>query len=166
MRSSRLFRSVLLLCLIPAAACSSYREIVIDDKVVLTAESRGYIFTDPSGKQTALLKSGKDKSLPISSKKHLAPGKGFSPESEIMDMAVEESLKGNYNEAEILLKEIQENITDGSVENNLAVIYELTKRKKEAMKMYTKAIFKSPDNSHFRSNLLSFINHNKFRVEK
>jgi tetratricopeptide (TPR) repeat protein len=143
-------------------ACSSYRELVIENKVVLPGEISKYKFTDAAGDKKPGAKPAGQKSLLISSIKYIAKGEGFKPESRIMDMGVEETLKGNYAEAEILFKEIQENITDGSVENNLAVIYELTKRKKDAMKMYTSALIKSPANSKFRSNLLSYINHNKF----
>lgn len=94
--------------------------------------------------------------------KYLANGQGFNPESDIMRKGVDEALKGNYIEAEILFLHVRNNINDGSVENNLAVIYELSKRKKEAHIMYTDALIKSPDNLKFKSNLLSFINNNKF----
>ncbi len=167
MRFLQRYNSVLLLwLLLVQASCSSYKELAIDDRVALPAESSSYIFTDSSGQAKPVSKSGKEKSLLISSKKYLASGNGFSPEADIMNIAVAESLKGNYSEAEILLKEIQENVSDGSVENNLGVIYELTKRKKDAMKMYTKAVIISPDNSKFRSNLVSYINHNKFVQRK
>lgn len=108
---------------------------------------------------------GKQKKLSVITKKYLARGKGFTPESGIMDRGVEEVLNGNYFEAETLFYAVRDNITDGSIENNLAVVYELTERKKEALKMYTTALIKSPENPEFRCNLSSFIDQNKYGIE-
>ena len=164
MRSLRRFNILLLPVLISFPACSSYEKLVIDEKVVLTGESSGYSFTKAENEQKPGLKSVKQKSLLMTSTKYLARLNNSTSEAEIINMGVNETLKGNYLEAEILYKEIQDIITDGSVENNLAVVYELTKKNKNAMEMYTNAVIKSPENSQFRSNLLSFINHNKFKA--
>jgi len=150
---------------IAGTGCSSYEQLTIDDKIVLPDNS-GFVFNDTISEKKFESKSARERTLLISSEKYLARGKGFTPESGIMDMGVDEALKGNYIEAEILFRQIKENITDGSIENNLAVIYELTKRKKEAMALYTNALVKSPDNPKFKSNFLSFINHNKFSKGK
>jgi hypothetical protein len=119
-------------------------------------------FFDSGNAITSDSKQKSKKSLVISIPRYLVKGNGLSPESIIMRKGVNETLIGNFIEAEILFLQVQDNFTDGSVENNLAVIYELLKRKKEAHIMYTNALIKSPDNLKFRSNLLSFIKHNKF----
>ena len=165
MRYLRLYKYILLLLiLIPFASCSSYKEIVIDNKVILSGVSSGYSFTNSESEKKPEFKSVKQKSLLIKSAKYLACLNNFTPEAKIMNRGVDETIRGNYIEAEILFNEIKDNINDGAVENNLAVIYELTKRKKNAMEMYTNALIKSPDNPQFKSNLLSFINHNKYKI--
>lgn len=165
MRYLRRFNILLLLpVLFLFPACSSYEELVVDDKVILSGESSGYSFNKTESEQKPGLKSVKQKSILMTSTKYLARFNNSTPEAKIINMGVNETLKGNYLEAEILYKEIQDIITDGSVENNLAVVYELTKRNKNAIEMYTNAVIKSPENSQFRSNLLSFINHNKFKA--
>lgn len=164
MKYPRLYKIILPLIL-AVSACSSYEELIISDRILLPDESRGYVFSDTIIEKKADSKSGKQKALPVTSEKYLAKSMGFNPESKIMNRGVEEALKGNYSEAEILFNEIREVITDGSVENNLAVICELTKRKKDAERLYTEALLKSPENTKFKSNLSSFINHNKYKVE-
>ena len=153
---------LLLIILTSVISCSSYETVVIHDRIALPGGDRDYTFADKSGKKKSAFKTGKQKSVVITSKKYLVKGKGFTPESMIMNEGIKEALSDNYIEAEILFKQIKLNSSDGSVENNLAVIYELTKRKKDAMLMYTKALLKSPDNREYRSNMQSFINHNKF----
>jgi len=162
-----LYKPVLItLIFITAASCSTYSELKISGKVLLPDENSGLKFYDTSDPQKADLKTDTKKSIIISMPRYLAKGNGFNPESYIMRKGVDETVNGNYIEAEILFNQVRENITDGSVENNLAVIYELTKRNREAHTMYTSALLKSPDNPEFRSNLLSFIKHNKFTREK
>ncbi len=139
--------------------------MVISNRIHLPGEISEFNFSDKSKIQEYKSRTGKDKSLLIESRKYLAKCKSLNPESEIVDAGIREVLKGNYNEAEILFKEVQDSIPDGSVENNLAVIFELTRRKKEAMIMYSKALFKSPNNSGFKYNLISFINLNYYSLE-
>ena len=155
-----------LLIFLILTSCSSYEELVIDGKISLPAGSSGYRFSDTAAENRSGLKSGDRRGLHVSSKKYLAKGTGFTPESKIINVGVDETMRGNYIEAEILFKQVQGDISDGSVENNLAVIYELTKREKDALEMYLNALVKSPDNSEFRSNLLSFISINKFDIKK
>jgi len=163
MRSHQFYRTFLFsIILLSVTACSSYEELLVDNKIFFPDESSGYIFSDKQGQLKSEPGPGRQKSFRIHSERYLSKGKGFTPESEILNEGIKELLKGNYFEAEILFKDIQENITDGTVENNLAVIYELTKRDKDSMEMYYRALFKSPENNKFRSNLLSFINHTKF----
>jgi len=166
-RYLRLYNSVFfIIILFTASACSTYSELIVSNKCLLPDENYEFRFyNDLKPVKTGIVPAEK-KSLTISVQKYLVKSNGFNPESDIMYKGVEETLKGNYIEAEILFTQVRNIITDGSVENNLAVIYELTKRKKEAHIMYMNALIKSPDNSKFRSNLLSFINNNKFTIEK
>jgi len=166
MRYLRQYRSILPVAVIwLITACSSYRVLAFDSKVYLPGKQIENPFTNPGLDKKSGIKKNGPRSLIIPSKKYLAEGTGFKPESKILNMGVEEALKGNYIEAEILFMQVHEIITDGRVENNLAVIFELTKRKKDAMKLYISALAKSPDNPEFRSNLLSFISLNKFETK-
>ncbi len=153
---------LLILIFITASSCSTYSKLTTSGKILLPDENSGIKFHSSGSTVKSDLKPESRKSFTISIPKYLANGKGFNPESDIMRRGVDETLKGNYIEAEILFMQVRDSFNDGSVENNLAVIFELTKRKKEAHIMYITALIKSPDNLKFRSNLLSFIKHNKF----
>ena len=146
-------------------SCSSYSELVIEYRLTVPKDS-GYYFTDSDDKKENSYKKNIRNNLNIASTKYLVRGKGLKPESKIMNMAVDEALKGNYIEAEILLNELKYILNDGSVENNLGVIFETEKKNREAIKMYTNALIKSPENSIFRSNFLSFICQNRYKYEK
>jgi len=162
-RYLHLYNCILLfLIFITASSCSTYSELKTSGKILLPDENSGIKFHNSGSPVKPDFKPESRKSFTISIPKYLANGKGFNPESDIMRKGVDEALKGNYIEAEILFMQLRDSFNDGSVENNLAVIYELTKRKKEAHIMYTTALIKSPDNLKFRSNLLSFIKQNKF----
>lgn len=137
-----------------------YKVIVADETGEYKLSGADTVFPGTNG-----LKQADKKNLNISIKKFLARSLSFKPESQIMNYAVDEVLNGNYVEAEILFEQVKDNITDGSVENNLGVIFELTKRKKKAHIMYINAVIKSPQNLKFRSNLLSFIDQYKFTQE-
>jgi hypothetical protein len=154
--------ALLILIFFTAASCSTYRELIVSGKVLLPDEKSELRFYDSGNAVKSDLKPEFKKSLIVSMPKYLVTGNGSNPESDIIRRGVDEALNGNFIEAEILFLQVNDNFNDGSVENNLAVIYELTKRKKEAHIMYTNALIKSPDNPKFRSNLLSFIKHNKF----
>lgn len=152
--------SLIFLFLTVLVSCSSYSELVFSSRINLPADVSDFKFSAGTKIQKPGVKTFKNTSIVIESKKYLARGKNFSPESEIMNAGISEALNGNYFEAEILFNEIRDCVSDGSVENNLAVIFEVTRRKKEAMIMYSQALFKSPDNPGFKSNLISFINNN------
>lgn len=140
-------------------SCSSYSELIVEYRVPPPKNS-GYYYKESDEGKDAGFKKVTGKSFLVSSSKYFVRGKGSEPELKIMEVAVDEALRGNYIEAEILFKELTVFINDGSPENNLGVIYEKEKRSKEAMNMYINALVKSPENIRFRSNLLSFICHN------
>lgn len=151
-----------ILIFITAASCSTYTELNTSGRILLPDENSGLKFYSSGNAVTSDSKPESKKHMVISVPRYLVNGNGLNPESVIMRRGVDETLNGNFIEAEILFLQVRENFTDGSVENNLAVIYELSKRQKEAHIMYTNALIKSPDNLKFRSNLSSFIKHNKF----
>lgn len=146
-------------------SCSSYSELVIEYRVGIPKESGFYYKDNNDEEKVTGSKNNTGKNLIAASTKYFVRGKGLNPESKIMNKAVEEALNGHYLEAEILFNELKGLLHDGSVENNLGVVFEAEKRNKEAMNMYINALIKSPENSRFRSNLLSFICHNKYRKE-
>lgn len=156
----------LLVILFPVYSCSSYAEIPTGGRVILTDENPGFSFTSSGSETRSGSGSVKQKSILSTADKYLFRPGGNTPESEIMRRGVDEALKGNYIEAEILFLEVKDIITDGSAENNLGVIFELTKRKKEALEMYTGALIRSPGNSHFMSNFFSFLSQNSFKAVK
>jgi hypothetical protein len=162
-RYLQIYKPVLfILIFFTASSCSTYAELNTSGRILLPVEDSGLKFYDSGNAVKSDSKPESNKNQVITMPKYLARGSGFNAQSIIMRKGVDEALSGNFIEAEILFNQVRENFTDGSVENNLAVIYELTKRKKEAHIMYTNALIKSPDNLKFRSNLLSFIKHNKF----
>ncbi len=149
------------LALLPAffilASCASYEKVSIDRRVNIPDGMRLY---ERNKKEAAGKRPEGRKSVIVTSEKFIIRNRFSEPAYVIMNEGVAEALRGNYIEAEILFNQVIGSITDGTVENNLAVIYEITRRKKDALNFYTKAAVKSPDNPQIRSNLLSFINLN------
>lgn len=143
-------------------SCSSYVKMPVESRITIPDGVKLY------DADTFIIRSKKQiqKSVVIRSEKFLICKKSFTPESSILNEGVKEAENGNFIEAEILFKQVISDITDGTVENNLAVIYELTKRKKEAVKFYASAIEKSRENQQIKSNLLSFINLNPAESQK
>jgi len=155
MRSLRVYNILPVLILTVFLSCSSYSELVIEYKLTIPKE-KGYYFRDSEN-------NTKRNNLNIISTKYLVKVRGSKPESKIMNIAVDEALKGNYAEAEILFNELTDIVNDGSVENNLGVLFETEKKHKKAMIMYINALIKSPENIIFRSNFLSFICQNRYK---
>ena len=155
MRSLRVYNILPVLILTVFLSCSSYSELVIEYKLTIPKE-KGYYFRDSEN-------NTKRNNLNIISTKYLVKVRGSKPESKIMNIAVDETLKGNYAEAEILFNELTDIVNDGSVENNLGVLFETEKKHKKAMIMYINALIKSPENIIFRSNFLSFICQNRYK---
>lgn len=77
--------------------------------------------------------------------------------SEILETAAAEAVKGNLFGAGIIFMELKDKEKNGSVENNLAIIYELNGNNSEAFTMYSTALLLNPDNTLFRKNLYCFI---------
>jgi Flp pilus assembly protein TadD len=117
-----------------------------------------YRLIETEHKNNSVVKSNGKNYIIVSSKRCFIYPKNSNLEKDIMGVGIEEALKGNYLEAETLFNEIKENINDGSVENNLAIIFELTKRDKDALTMYITALMKSPETIEIKNNLSSYIN--------
>ena len=142
-------------------SCSSHSDLIIDNKITAPADLK-YRLVETEHKKNSAVKNY----IVISSKRCFVYFTNPGPEAAIMSAGIEEALKGNYLEAETLFNEIKENINDGSIENNLAIIFELTKRDKEALGMYITALMKSPEKAEIKNNFLSYINDKKFIDKK
>ena len=164
MRFLRQYKAVLLI-LIFSISCKSDSDVIINNKIHGPAELK-YRFIEAENKKNPALKTGGKNYIVVSSKRCLVHSKNSGPAADIMSMGIEEVLKGNYFEAETLFNEIKENINDGSIENNLAVIFEFTKREKEALSMYIAALMKSPEKTEFKNNLSAYISDKKFSDQK
>jgi Flp pilus assembly protein TadD len=141
-------------------SCGSHSDIIIDNRIALT--DLKYRVIDSEHKKNQAAKNY----IVVSSKRYFLHSKNSGPEEAIMSAGIKEALKKNYLEAETLFNEIKENINDGSIENNLAIIFELTKRENEALGMYITALMKSPEKAEIKNNLLSYINDKKFIDKK
>lgn len=82
------------------------------------------------------------------------------PEGAIIQKGISEAVHGNYTGAEFLFHQCESMVTDGSIQNNLAVVYEASGKYDEAFTLYTKALLISPEEKTFRSNFLLFLNQN------
>jgi len=142
-------------------SCGSNSELVISNRITIPADLK-YRLVEEEYKNNPALKSNDKNYIVVSSKRFFIQSKDSGPESTIMGIGIEEAIKGNYLEAETLFNEIKENINDGSIENNMAIIFELTKREKDALAMYITALMKSPENIEIKNNLLSYINDKRF----
>ena len=77
--------------------------------------------------------------------------------TEILEAGSSEALNGNLFGAEIIFLELKDSEKNGAVENNLAIIYELSGKNSRAFEMYNSALLLSPGNSLFRKNYYCFI---------
>lgn len=77
-----------------------------------------------------------------------------SAEAGINNKAVDHAVDGNYQEALILLKQIT-NPWNGVIANNMAVLYEISGDKEQALQLYLEACRKDKENSFFVSNFNS-----------
>jgi hypothetical protein len=163
-RFLRRYKFILLIILF-LFSCGFNSGLVIDNKVTTPPELK-YRLVEEGHKKNSALKINEKNYIIVSSKRYFVHPKNSGPESVIIGIGIEETIKGNYLEAETLFNEIKENINDGSIENNLAIIFELTKRENDALAMYITALMKSPENIEIKNNLLAYINDRKFKDHK
>lgn len=87
-------------------------------------------------------------------------------EKKIIAKGISEAIDGNYSGAEFLIRQCEKSVVDGSIQNNLAIIYEASGKYNEAFTMYTKALLISPDEKNFRNNFRLFLNQNYNEVQE
>ena len=87
-------------------------------------------------------------------------------EKKIIAKGISEAIDGNYSGAEFLIRQCEKSVADGSIQNNLAIIYEASGKYNEAFTMYTKALLISPDEKNFRNNFRLFLNQNYNEVQE
>ncbi len=148
-----------LLCNVTAilflARCASYE--VIDVKTKAATPDGLVIVGDPE------LSAADEKGLTENLKHYRSPRylrvEGSSKASSaILSMGSAEALKGNLFEAANIFAELKGREKNGSVENNLAVISELSNDYKNAFSLYTAALIIDPANEYYRNNFYNFLN--------
>jgi len=77
--------------------------------------------------------------------------------TQILEAACAEAIAGNLYGASVLFAELKVKEKNGSVENNLAIIYELEGNYSSAFEMYNSAILLNPRSSLFRKNFYLFL---------
>ncbi len=151
MNKSVLISRVLITVILFFAGCSSHEQIRLTSKVdgreSNTARKRFF--------SSALLKNEHKKISEIKTERYLLRLKGWSPLSRIINRAVDDIIRGNTDGAETILLEVRSVDDTGTAENNLAVIYELSGRKRLAFTGYYNALLTSPDNDLFKKNFFS-----------
>ncbi|HOP29095.1 MAG TPA: hypothetical protein PKZ64_05965 [Spirochaetota bacterium] len=146
--------------LIFITGCSSYEILVLDNRIRIEKNQEYDIIFDYYSKGNTVKKTSDRTSHPYKTERYFKKGKTPEPAGAILKRGIKESANGNYREAEFLFRETESLLSDGSPQNNLAVIFEASGRYDEAFSMYSKAIFIDPGEKIFRSNLILFLNQN------
>lgn len=84
----------------------------------------------------------------------------------IIQKGIQEAVLENFTEAEFLFRELESTLKDGTVQNNIAVLYEASGRYDEAFSMYTTALLVSPDEKIFRTNFSLFLAQNYYGMKE
>jgi len=146
--------------LILLTGCSTYDTLVLD-KRIRTAKHEGYeIIFDYNKSGSTVNQSSERTSHSYKTERYFKKEKTPEPAGTIIERGILESVRGNYREAEFLFRETESLLSDGTPQNNLAVVYEASGRYEEAFSMYSIAIFIAPEEKIFRSNFILFLNQN------
>jgi tetratricopeptide (TPR) repeat protein len=149
-----------ILLLILFSGCSSYDSLVLDKRIRIE-KNEGYEFIFDYDKSGSTVKKNADRtSHPYKTERYFKGKNSPGPAGTIITGGILESVRGNYREAEFLFHETESLLSDGSPQNNLAVVYEASGRYHEAFSMYSRAILIAPEDKFFRSNFLLFLNQN------
>jgi len=142
------------------SGCSSYDSLVLDKRLRIEKnEEYDFIFNyDKSG--STVKKNADRTSHPYKTERYFKGKNSPGPAGTIITGGILESGRGNYKEAEFLFRETESLLSDGSPQNNLAVVYEASGRYNEAFSMYSRALLIAPEDKIFRSNFLLFLNQN------
>ncbi len=149
-----------ILSLIFLSGCRSYDVLTIERKIKTDTNS-GYNIIFYTEKNKVLTKKNTVHASHVYwTERYLTGKKITGPAGNIIKKGIEEALQGNFTEAEFLFKETGDLISDSSIQNNLAVVYEASERYDEAFCMYSRAILIAPDNNNLKRNFLLFVNQN------
>jgi len=150
----------IILVFIFLSGCSSNDTLIIKRRIK-TGTNSGHELTGRSEKPAGILNTSSDRSFIIYKTERRFKGNAISgPAGEITRQGIIEAEKGCYTEAEFLFNETASIYTDGTAQNNIAVIYEASGKYDKAFSMYARALILSPDEKIFRSNFLLFLNQN------
>ena len=156
----------LLIFLILLSGCSSAETLTIERRIKIEKQD-GYNIIFDYGKNEGSAKKNADRTFHLYKTERLfSSGNIKGPGCDIIKKGIHEAVHGNYLEAEFLFRETENLLSDGSPQNNVAVVYEASGRYDEAFSMYTKALFISPEEKIFRSNFLLFLNQNYNEAEE
>lgn len=145
-----------MLALLPG--CFSYRVLEIERRIKISGEDAAEMVFDSQKKDSLSEKPGGQSFHIFTTERYLSGLDNPDPAGRVLLKGAEEAIGKNYAEAEVLFTEAAKLVSDGSAENNLAVVFEASGRYDEAFRMYTNALLVSPDNNKFRSNFLYFLN--------
>lgn len=153
-------KSKILPVLILLAGCSSYDTLTIEKRIKIDRQD-GYEIIFDYGKSGSEVKKPADRTFHLYKTERKFSGKSIpGPAGNIITRGIAEAIQENYREAEFLFLESEKLVSDGSAQNNLAIVYEASGRYDEAFSMYSKALLISPDEKVFRSNFHLFLNQN------
>jgi tetratricopeptide (TPR) repeat protein len=155
-----LLKIEILLLLILITGCSSYDMLLLNRRIKIE-KHEGYDIIFDYEKTGGPAKKNTDRtSHPFKTERYFK-GKNYpGVPGTITGRGIIEATRGNYREAEFLFHETESLLSDGSSQNNLAVVYEASGRYSEAFSMYSKAILIAPEEKVFRSNFILFLNQN------
>jgi len=146
--------------LILLTGCGSYDKLVLDKKIRGEKNEECDIIFNYNKSGSTVKKDSERITHPYKTERYFKGKKSPEPAGSIIARGILESEQGNYREAEFLFRETENLLSDGSPQNNLAVVYEASGRYNEAFSMYSRAIIISPEDKLFRSNFLLFLNQN------
>ncbi len=150
----------LLIILILLPGCGSYDTLTMERRIRVSSGNGYEIQFNYREEQSPREKQVKRSFIQYKTTRKFKGGNLSGPEGVIIQKGISEAVHGNYTGAEFLFNQCGSMVTDGSIQNNLAVIYEASGRYDEAFTLYTKALLISPEEKTFRSNFLLFLNQN------
>ena len=150
----------ILLLILLLSGCVSYKILKLERRIKIEQDDITGITLNVKKSFSAARKHSEQQFIQFTTERYLTGLDAPDPAGIIIKKGIEETLNRNYAEAEILHLEAAKLISDGSVKNNLAVIYEASGNYDAAFKMYFEALQISPYNAEFRSNFHYFLNQN------
>jgi len=140
--------------------CSSYDTLVLDRRIRIEKNDEYDIIFNYDKSGAAVKKNTDRTNHPYKTERYFKGKDSPGTSGKILKRGILEAEQGNYREAEFLFSETVKLLSDGTPQNNLAVVYEASGRYGEAFRMYSRAIFIDPEEQIFRSNFILFLNQN------